>query len=113
MENKLLAVGGENGTIGIINLHTRSIVTRIKLPGKNNAVNAVTFLSQNILIAGCENGAILCLSVSNLKTNWILHDSDSSIMSLLAIPKLNGFIAGKLQDSTTPQQVTVTRQAAP
>ena len=95
----MLAVGGENGTIGLVNLHARSVSVRTKVTGKNVAVNAVSFLSKNLLIVGCENGATLCYSLPALTNIWILRDSDSSIMSLLSLPKLKGFIAGKLDGS--------------
>ena len=98
LDDKILAVGGENGNIAILNLKARSILARCQLPGKNVAVNAITFVDPlNLLLVGCENGEILCFSLPNLnEVFWKLHDSDSSIMSLLGLPRLNGFVAGKL-----------------
>lgn len=96
LEDKILAVGGENGTVAIVGLMARSVVARTKLSGKNIAVNSISFYKESLLIVGCENGKILCFSLPTMKVFWVLHDSDSSVMSLLSLPKLNGFIAGKL-----------------
>ena len=99
LENKILAVGGENGTVSLVNLHSRSVITKLKLAGKNSAVNAISFLEENMLLIGCENGKIICLSIPQLKPLWVFHDSDSSVLSLLSLSRLNGFIAGKLDGS--------------
>ena len=96
LEGKVLAIGGENGTIALVSLFTRSILIIEKLPGKNVAVNALSFLTESMLIVGCENGRLVCFSVPDLKIIWVLHDSDSSIQSLLSLEKQRGFIAGKL-----------------
>ena len=63
LDDKILAVGGENGNIAIVNLKTRSILTKNNKPvGQNCAVNAIAFIDPlNLLIVGCENGKILCL----------------------------------------------------
>jgi len=99
LENKLFAVGGENGTIALISLYSRSVLATKKLPGKIPAVNAVSFINKEKLLIGCENGKVLCLSVPDLDNIWTLHDSDSPIMSLLSLSTRNGFIVGK-QDGT-------------
>ena len=99
LDNKLFAVGGENGTIALINLFTRSILTAKKLEGKSPAVNTLSFINETNLLVGCENGKLLCLSVPDLKNVWTLHDSDSPIISLLSLNNRNGFLIGK-QDGT-------------
>ena len=99
LENKLFAVGGENGTIALISLYSRSVLATKKLPGKIPAVNAVSFLNKEKLLIGCENGKVLCLTVPDLDNVWTLHDSDSPIISLLSLSIRNGFIVGK-QDGT-------------
>ena len=71
----MFAVGGENGTIALISLYSRSVLVTKKLPGKNPAVNAVSFVNKEKLLIGCENGKVLCLSVPDLDNVWTLHDS--------------------------------------
>ena len=99
LENKILAVGGENGAIALISLYSRSTMTTRKLAGKYSAINTISFISNNKIIVGCQNGKLLCLSVPDLTNTWTLHDSDSPIVSLLPLPSRNGFVVGK-QDGT-------------
>ena len=110
MEDKILAVGGEKGTVAVVGLMARSIVARIKLSGKNSAVNAVSFFSESVLLVGCENGKIMCLALPELKVFWALHDSDSPIRSLLSLPKSNGFIVGKLDGACVFYSLKVDKQ---
>ena len=95
LQNKILAVCGENGTIALVSLYSRSTLRVRKISGKTPAINTVSFISRNHLIVGCENGKVLCLSVPDLCNKWSIHDSDSPILSLLHLPSRNGFVVGK------------------
>lgn len=110
LEGKILAVGGENGTVALVSLLARSVHIMKKIPGKNVAVNAISFLTDSMLIVGCENGKVLGFSVPEVKVLWELHDSDSSITSLLSLPKQSGFIAGKLDGTCVFYSLTPDKQ---
>lgn len=99
LENKIFAAGGENGTIALVSLYSRSILAMKKLTGKIPAINTVSFVSDKLILIGCENGKVLCLSVPDLTNVWTIHDSDSPILSLLSLTTRNGFIAGKQDGS--------------
>ena len=92
-ENKLLAVGGENGIVAICDLFARQTLRQTKL---ESGVNCVTFLSRDLCVAGCINGSSVVLGVNDLKQRNVFHDSDSPVMSLIAGPAgKTGFFAGK------------------
>ena len=92
-ENKLLAVGGENGIVAICDLFARKTLRQAKL---DSGINCITFLSRDLCVAGCENGSSVVLNVENLKKRHVFHDSDSPVMSLMPGPAgKSGFFAGK------------------
>ena len=84
-----MAVGTENGSVHLVDLHKRSIKNSLKT---QSAVNCVKFLD-NTLVMGMENGQIAFLSVPELTILNQIYDSDSSVVSLL--PLRNGCLVGK------------------
>ena len=96
LESKIVAVGMENGTLAIVGLLNREVLAKTKVSGEKIAINAISFFKESLLLVGCESGKVMCFSLPDLKVFWALHDSDSSVMSLLSLPNLNGFLVGKL-----------------
>ena len=94
-ENKLLAVGGENGWLSLINLYQRKIVFRVNL-GK--AVNVAKFHHGNNLLVGTDDGMIRNYDICQMsKCLEIIHDSNSPVISLLSVA--DGFFAGRTDGS--------------
>ena len=88
---KILVVGTENGSVNLVDLKGRQIITSKKFSA---AVNCVKFLEhENFLVVGLQDGQILVLDVPNLTEISKIHDSDSSVESLLTLR--NGFVVGK------------------
>jgi len=89
--DKLVCVGGENGFVSLVNLHARKIVYRIKAAA---AVNAVRFHGCSRLMVGCQDGSIAVHQLSRMNDGpLIIHDSNSSVQTLLPLPE--GLVAGR------------------
>jgi len=91
--NKLICAGGENGSVTLVNLHSRRVVYRVQL---DSAVNVVKFYGCSHMLVGCENGEIVGFNLSQMEGEpfrW--HDSNSQIQSILPLPGQEGFVAGR------------------
>lgn len=74
--NKLICTGGENGSVTLVNLHSRRVVYRVQL---DSAVNVVKFYGCSHMLVGCENGEIVGFNLSQMEGEpfrW--HDSNRS-----------------------------------
>ncbi len=99
-KGKLCVVGGESGSVQLVDLRGRVIINSLKL---TSAVNCIKFFSENVVISGCEDGSINVVSVPDMKVINQIHDSTSSIQSLLPIH--NGFIGGKYDGERLKRQL--------
>ena len=87
---KIVVIGGESGSVQLIDLRDRSVLNSTKL---DSAVNTVKFIDENSIAVGTENGKLRILSVPDLKILAEKHDSDSSLECVL--PLKNGILCGK------------------
>ena len=88
---KIAVIGGESGSVQLVDLRNRSV---IKSTNVNSAVNAVKFLNdENTIAVGTEDGKLTVLRIPDLKILAEKHDSDSSLECLL--PLRNGILCGK------------------
>lgn len=93
-EDKIVACGCESGNVYLIALRRREVITSKKL---NSAVNCVKFLGDGRVVAGCQDGSITILSLTELQVVDQIHDSDSSLLNVLQLRQ--GFLAGKYDGS--------------
>ena len=87
---KIVVIGGESGSVQLINLRGRNVLNSTKL---DSTVNTVKFLSENLIAVGTEDGKLRILTVPDLKILAEKHDSDSSLECVL--PLKNGILCGK------------------
>ena len=86
---KLLGVGTENGSVLLVDLKGRKVISSIKL---NSAVNKVKFYD-NFLVAGTQDGMVQVLCIPDLFVKHKIHDSNSAITAIQ--PLKNGFLIGQ------------------
>ena len=87
---KMAVIGGESGSVKLIDLRGRNIMHSANL---SEAVNAVKFFDENYIVAGTENGKICIIRVPDMSVMKEIHDSESSVLSITILR--NGFLAGK------------------
>lgn len=87
---KMAVIGGESGSVKLIDLRGRNIMHSANL---SEAVNAVKFFDENYIVAGTENGKISIIRVPDMSVMTEIHDSESSVQSIKILR--NGFLAGK------------------
>ena len=88
---KIAVIGGESGSVQLLDLRNRSVIKSVNL---NSAVNAVKFLNdENTIAVGTQDGKLTLLRIPDLMILTEKHDSDSSLECLL--PLRNGVLCGK------------------
>ena len=99
---KILAIGGESGSVQLIDLKGRSILNSVKLKA---AVNVVRFFCLNLVLAGTESGALVMIRIPEMKIVGEIHDSESSIQSIVCVK--HGFLASKYDGAVVWYGVTI------
>lgn len=89
-QGKVLLVGTENGSVHLVDLKGRTILKSAQF---SSAVNCINFFLDNFAVIGTQEGKISILSLPNLEILSEIHDSESSIVSLM--PLRSGFVVGK------------------
>jgi len=78
-ENKVLAIGGENGSLSVINVGAKKIIFSTKLGSPVNSV----LLTPSCLYAGCQDGKLHIIKKG--QETMTLSCSNSPILSLLPV----------------------------
>ncbi|XP_015602682.1 proteasomal ATPase-associated factor 1 [Cephus cinctus] len=83
-EDKILAIGGDDGLLLLIGVRARAELSRRTL---DSPVTAVALINNEIIAVGLDNGEIHLISIldSKLTSIKIIHESNSPIKSLVTV----------------------------
>jgi len=96
-EDKILALGAENGFLSVIAIHSRQKIHQIDL---KSAVNRVMFIGDN-LVAGCQNGALYQYDVRALQQPVMTCEDSASAVTSLACTASSEPLVGRADGSVT------------
>ena len=94
----MLAVGGEDGSVSVLNVATRKIISSHNV---GSPVNTVAWAGDKALYVGCDNGSVLRLTRDTMTmTSW-RQESSSPVLCLRYHDQLARIIVSRQDGSVT------------